>query len=657
MPIWARSAVPPETVNQRPNTRHKTKKQKTMSIIRILPETLSNKIAAGEVVERPASVVKELLENSLDAGSSQILIEIEKGGRSLIRVSDNGGGMSPDDALLCIERYATSKIYKNKDLFDIRTLGFRGEALPSIASVSKFALITRHRKVDTGTQIHIAGGKIQQVSEIGAPVGTEVVVRQLFYNTPARRKFLKGIQTEMGHIVDVVTSMALGKPRVHFKLVHNQKLLKNWVTVSDPVDRVIQALGSDLKSGLIHIQHNDEYLLLDGWISVPAITRKTSRGMHLYVNGRNCRDRVIQHAIFDGYAGRLVKRQFPLAVVFLQVPYDQVDVNVHPSKNEVRFSQQKRVHDTVRSAVSGALSQTDAQRWNRPFAQESMHYIAERPAQYELAQNESTHIEPTVIRPAPPDKEGQQPFDKSTYPSMPGFNSHDNQKKALKANIDEKGSASQNDDAVWQERTQAQGKFWEQTRFSDLRVIGQYQNIYIICESRQDLILIDQHAAHERILYEKLGGYAETQIESQGMLLPETIELNYREATILEKMLPQLLELGFEIEPFGGQTFVIKSMPAMLDSQDIKTLLTEIVEKKLENRSDDMAEKVLDDCIKLMACHGAIRANQRLNDRQISAMLSQLDTCENPSNCPHGRPTWIKLSKNFFEKAFKRILT
>jgi len=619
-----------------------------MSIIRILPETLSNKIAAGEVVERPASVVKELLENSLDADSSQILIEIEKGGRALIRVSDNGIGMSSDDALLCIERYATSKIYKHEDLFDIRTLGFRGEALPSIASVSKFSLVTRHRDLETGTQIQIAGGKIQQVSEIGAPVGSEVLVRQLFFNTPARRKFLKGIQTEMGHIVDVVTSMALGMPRVHFKLIHNRKLLKNWVAVSDPVDRVIQVLGSDLKSGLIPIQHDDGYLQLTGWVSIPAVTRKTSRGMHLYVNGRGCRDRVIQHALFDGYAGRLVKGQFPLAVVFAQVPFDQVDVNVHPSKNEVRFSQQKRVHDTVRSAVSRALTQADAQRWNRPFPQEEMHFIAEKPADFQSTNTQANSLSTK-----------QMPAESATPQNTPVSYSdlQDNEKTALQTNIDEKVSGFKGGYAGWQDRAQKQGKIWELARFRDLRVIGQYQDIYIMCESRQDLILIDQHAAHERILYEKLSGYAKSQIESQGLLLPETIELNFREATVLEKMLPQLLELGFEIEPFGGQTYVIKSMPALLDSQDIKTLLFEIVEKKLEHQSDHMAETVLDDCIKLMACHGAIRANQRLNSEQIRTMLRQLDACSNPSNCPHGRPTWIKLSKGFFEKAFKRVLT
>ena len=349
-----------------------------MTIIRILPEILSNKIAAGEVVERPASVVKELLENSLDAESTQIVVEIEKGGRSLIRVSDNGIGMRPDDALLSIERYATSKIYKNEDLFSIRTLGFRGEALPSIASVSRFSLVTRHRETDTGLEVLMAGGKIEKVTECGAPVGTQVTVRQLFFNTPARRKFLKGVQTETGHIADVVTAMALGRPAVQFKLLHNKKTVKNWVAVANPADRVIHVLGSELKAGIISVQHDDGYLQLEGWLSSPSITRKTSRSMHIYVNGRAARDRVIQHALFEGYAGRLVKGQFPMAVLFVRLPFDRVDVNVHPAKNEVRFSDQKLVHDTVRTAVTHALQQDDSRRWGRRFPQENMHVIRQK---------------------------------------------------------------------------------------------------------------------------------------------------------------------------------------------------------------------------------------------------------------------------------------
>jgi len=614
-----------------------------MSQIRILPEILSNKIAAGEVVERPASVVKELLENSLDAESTQVVVEIENGGRSLIRVSDNGMGMSPDDALLSIERYATSKIYKNEDLFSIRTLGFRGEALPSIASVSRFSLVTRHRDADTGLELLMTGGKIQKVTEIGAPVGTQVSVRQLFFNTPARRKFLKGVQTEMGHIADVVASMALGRPGVQFKLVHNHKSLKNWVAVSNPADRVIHVLGAELKEGHITVQHDDGYLQLDGWLSSPSVTRKTSRSMHIYINGRAARDRVVQHALFEGYAGRLVKGQFPMAVLFVRVPLDRVDVNVHPAKNEVRFSDQKQVHDTVRSAVARALQQVDARKWGRRFSQEKMLFIKEKPREYQRAgawtasqQHEEKQKEAltrsmkTAVSPS------------SVLP--------------LETLSDELGELTADTQPVGGNGFSKQAQIWGQTRFSDLKVIGQYQDIYIVCESNQDLILLDQHAAHERILYEKLKQSRKVKIESQGLLIPEIIDLNYREAKVLEKFLPELAPLGFEIEPFGGDTFAVKSVPAVLGDREIKTLVVEMVEKWIEDGSADAAEKAMDDGIKLMACHGAIRANQRLTDVEIKVMLEQLDACENPSNCPHGRPTWVKLGKAFFEKAFKRLV-
>jgi len=618
-----------------------------MSQIRILPEILSNKIAAGEVVERPASVVKELLENSLDAESTQILVEIEKGGRSLIRVSDNGIGMPPDDALLSIERYATSKIYKNEDLFSIRTLGFRGEALPSIASVSRFSLVTRHKGADTGLELIMAGGKIQKVTEIGAPVGTQVTVRQLFFNTPARRKFLKSIQTEMGHIVDVVSSMALGRPGVQFKLIHNNKLLKNWVAVSNPADRVIHVLGSALKEGLIPVQHDDGYLQLQGWLSSPSITRKTSRSMHIYINGRAARDRVVQHALFGGYAGRLVKGQYPMAVLFVRVPYDRVDVNVHPAKNEVRFSDQKQVHDTVRSAVAHALQQTDTRKWGRQFPQEKMLFIKEKPGNYQ--EKGTWTVSP---QPEAKEKEISAPFLKTALsPSSAS---------PLQTLSDGPGPTAAPiepaDGNGFSKQAPARLQLWDQTRFSDLKVIGQYQDIYIVCESNQDLILLDQHAAHERILYEKLKQSRKKKTESQGLLIPETIDLNYREANVLGKFLPELATLGFEIEPFGGDTFAIKSVPAVLGEGEIKSLLMEMVEKWIEDGSGDAVEKAIDDSIKLMACHGSIRANQRLTDREIKTMLEQLDACENPSNCPHGRPTWIKLDKVFFEKAFKRMV-
>ena len=334
-----------------------------MSKIKILPEILSNKIAAGEVVERPASVVKELVENSLDAGSTRIIVDIAQGGRSLIRVSDNGSGMNRDDALLALERYATSKIYKDQDLFSINTLGFRGEALPSIASVSRFSLVSRDESADAGTEIVVDGGKIKNVAEVGAPRGTMVSVKQLFFNTPARRKFLKTIGTEMGHIADRIASIALGHPGVQFRLTHNDKIVKNWLMTAEPFDRVVDVLGNDLKNDLLAIDSQTDGISISGWIASPRANRRTSRAIYLYVNGRFVHDRIVQHALFEGYAQRLVKGQFPVAVIFINVPFDEVDVNVHPTKNEVRFARQKEVHEAVRQTVAQTLYEMDRPGW------------------------------------------------------------------------------------------------------------------------------------------------------------------------------------------------------------------------------------------------------------------------------------------------------
>ena len=334
-----------------------------MSKIKILPEILSNKIAAGEVVERPASVVKELVENSLDAGSRRIIVDVAQGGRSLIRVSDNGSGMNHDDALLALERYATSKIYKDQDLFAINTLGFRGEALPSIASVSRFSLVTRDASADAGTEILVDGGKIKNVAEVGAPPGTMVSVKQLFFNTPARRKFLKTIGTEMGHIGERIASIALGHPGVQFRLTHNDKIVKDWPITTAAFDRVVDVLGHDLKNDLHALESESDGISISGWVSSPRATRRTSRAIYIYVNGRFVHDRIVQHALFEGYAQRLVKGQFPVAVLFIRVPFDEVDVNVHPTKNEVRFARQKNVHEAVRQTVAQTLYQADRPGW------------------------------------------------------------------------------------------------------------------------------------------------------------------------------------------------------------------------------------------------------------------------------------------------------
>ena len=612
-----------------------------MSKIKILPEILSNKIAAGEVIERPSAVVKELVENALDADSTRIIIEVKNGGRSLIRVSDNGSGMNRDDALLAPERYATSKIYKDEDLFAINTLGFRGEALPSIASVSKFGLVTRDRTSQTGTEVVIEGGTIKKVSQIGAPLGTMVTVRQIFFNMPARRKFLKTVNTEMGYIADTVSSMALGRPDIQFRLTHNGKVIKNWSATSDEAGRVLDVLGKDIKNNLYKIEFTSDFLTVQGWISSPRITRSTSRGIYLYVNHRVVRNRVIQHALFQGYGSRLMKGQFPVAVVFIHVPCDQLDVNVHPTKHEVKFANQKKIHDAVTGVVAESLRLSDQPQW--------------RPKRF--SEPDPMDVKSRVFESVPhfsiPRKEIQARYP-ATRTQHPG--------SGIPAEAGSSLHAGQQHVSPWEQDlrftpTSNQTKLWERKGFGDLKVIGQFQDTYILCESADRIVLIDQHAAHERILFEQLKNRSQaSKRTAQKLLLPETIELGYREAEILEGLIPDLNELGLEIEPFGGNTFVVKSVPSLLENKEVKPLIIEVVEKIARIGFTPGLEKAIDQCLILMACHGAIRANQKLSDEQIKALLEQLDQCDQPSNCPHGRPTWISWSIKDLEKSFKRIV-
>lgn len=578
-----------------------------MSQIKILPEILSNKIAAGEVVERPASVVKELIENAVDAESTKVVVEIKKGGRSVIRVSDNGVGMDRDDALLSVERYATSKIHNEKDLFSITTLGFRGEALPSIASVSEMEIVTRGASSEAATRILVVGGKIKEVTEIGAPQGTMVSVNRLFFNTPARRKYLKTEQTEMGHISDTVTRMALALPGIHFKFLHNGRSLGNWSHTPSLLHRIVDVLGGDLENRLYEVDYKGGSVGVHGFVGSPEISRTTSRGLYIYVNGRFVRDKVLNHAVMEAYEGHLMKGKFPLAMLFVNLPHDQVDVNVHPTKNSVRFEAPKQVHDMIAKAVSESLQKFDRPGWG-PIP-------AVKPTQ--------PLVQYTISPPRGRVSEPEPEFTSQTYRRPP----------------------------------EVTPPLWPEKYFASLRIIGQLHDTYIVCEAEDGLVLIDQHAAHERIVFESLkSAYNRSAITMQGLLVPETLELSHREAGILETLLEDLRSMGLEIEPFGGKTYMIKSVPALLAGRPIKPLVMEIVEKAAEIGLASGLHSGVDECLAIMACHGAIRANQKLADKQMKALLEQLDTLEHASHCPHGRPTYVHRSLRQVEKDFKRIV-
>jgi len=617
-----------------------------MSHIKILPEILSNKIAAGEVVERPASVVKELIENSLDAESEKIIIEVENGGRSIIRVSDNGTGMNHDDALLSVERYATSKIFTDRDLFSINTLGFRGEALPSIASVSKFSIVSRDKSSDAGTKIYVEGGRIKKVEQIGAPVGSMITVKQLFYNTPARRKFLKTVNTEMGHIADTVAATALSRSDVHFTLYHNSKMVSNWLPTSDPVDRAADVLGKDIRADLNPLNFKDGNISIYGRIASPRVTRSTFRGVYIYVNGRVVRDRVIRHALMEGYAQRLMKSSFPVAVLFINVPFDQVDVNVHPSKNEVRFVRQKEVHDLVKRAVTETLRQADRTVWGPRKSQDS-NGVQEQP---QIAE------ESTGYRAKDEVSSNQHPAS-SIHQSSPSATPWQGKRVSTSLRLRLRPGKANEYPASNIEHPAIQSPIWGKKRLTDLRIIGQLHNTYILCESKDELFLIDQHAAHERIVFEQLKKRSKgLKTAAQRLLIPETIDMGYLEAEMLDSLMPEFEKLGLEIEHFGGNTFVVKSVPGILSGRQVKPLIMEIVEKMIKTGFAPGLEKAMDEFLILMACHSAIRANQSLTDVQIKGLFEQLENCENPSHCPHGRPTWIKWTIKDLEKSFGRIV-
>jgi DNA mismatch repair protein MutL len=624
-------------------------------------------------VERPSSVVKELAENALDAGATRLLIDIEQGGRSLIRVADDGCGMSRDDALLSIERHATSKIASDQDLFSIRTLGFRGEALPSIAAVSKLSLVTRDAGSDSGTELTIEGGRLVNVVETGAPAGTLVTVRQLFFNTPARRKFLKSIATEMAHIADILASLALAWPQVHFRLTHNDRVVKSWPAVSDPFERAADVLGGVPRGDLHAVElGREEGISVSGWISHPRAFRKSANGIFILVNRRFVRDRVVQHALFQGYAQRLVKGQFPLAVLSISVPFDQVDVNVHPAKSEVRFARPNEVHEAVRQAVAQTLYDIDRPAWKPVGYLETPREpgeVAEGRIEFGRRKGEGGSWKAEGGRRRGEEVGAGSGSWSQIVGEAPGRRSQGSF-GGVGSSLDDRGGTplpQVHEKAILPPSAfrlppsspslSSQSDLWETRGFAGMRVIGQLHDTYIVCEARDGMILIDQHAAHERVLYEQLTRRAENQrAPFQALLVPETLDLGFREVQALEAVMPHLAELGFEVEPFGGGTVVVKSIPGFLSSRDIRPLLTEMAEMASSSAGPADPQAVLDFCRQRAACHGAIRAGQTLAPDQMRTLLRQLDECGNLSHCPHGRPTWLRYDIGMIERGFRRVV-
>ena len=607
-----------------------------MSKIRILPEILSNQIAAGEVVQRPSSVVKELVENCIDAKATRITVEIERGGKSLIRVSDDGSGLGRDEAMLSIERYATSKIFTKEDLFAIASFGFRGEALPSIASVAKFCLVSRTAASDIGTKIEIVGGKLVKVSDEGAPVGTLVEVKHLFFNTPARRKFLKGEATEAGHIADTVAGLALGNPHVGFRLFVNKKLVKNFPHGQDLFQRSLLVLGKDVTHKLYRLKGLEENIAVSGVCSNPLVTRSTSGRIYLFVNNRLVYDRGLVASVFKGYQGRIMKGRFPMGVVCVGLPFDQVDVNVHPTKREIKFLNPQPVYQAVGRAVESALVE----------AQKDLIAYAKSAGPGEFSAHEVFENRP-ADRVAQSTLAWEHPFLGEAKKTMFGIKQEpEGSGQPIESlpedSLDEKSRINQ---SHHQSQTQSQTPF---------HVLGQVLGTYIVAQKENSLVLVDQHAAHERVVYEALKKRHHTLgVHSQDLLVPEVLELTHGEADSLSAILEALSGMGLRIEPFGGTCFVVKAVPSLLGEKELKPLVLELIETFKE---DSRLDEIQDACLVSMACHSALRAHKQMNGQEMVRLLEDLERCDNSLHCPHGRPTIISFDEQQLKKLFKRLV-
>jgi DNA mismatch repair protein MutL len=649
-----------------------------MGKIRVLSDQVANQIAAGEVVERPASVVKELLENSLDAGATRIRVEIEAGGRKLIRIVDNGHGMGRDDALLAFERHATSKLRSSDDLLSIATLGFRGEALPSIASVARVNLETRAAEDETGTVMEIAGGKLLRVEDAGLPTGTTIAVHDLFFNTPARRKFLRAEQTELGHVAALVTHYALAHPGKHFELHSATQALLVAPAVANAGERLYQIFGRETFDSLIPVAAETDFaraglpepppwkraedyepaapgfLRLSGFVSKPELQKLNRNSIYVFVNGRLIRDKLILHAFTEAYRNIIPPTSFPVVLLFLEMPPQEVDVNVHPAKTEVRFRQGSFVHDFVRDTVRTALMNA------RPAASffQALHAAPTAGSSLMVDVSPLGGVDQPVYAPHSLVAESEaliEPGDTAAFelrervvpPSAGRLGFEGN---GMAVGYDENVGAT----GLEAERGEPQPPTLNS--LASLKPLGQLRDSFILATNEEGLWIVDQHVAHERVLFEKI--LRERQVESvqrQRLLMPVLVELLPEQMVTFAAIAEELERNGFEAEPFGPRTLAVKATPVGLEGKELERVLEELLgvtDKTAQVENEELRRTRIAASI---ACHAAIKVNMPLEPAKIDWLLAELGKTEHPMSCPHGRPIALRYSLRDIQRAFQRI--
>jgi DNA mismatch repair protein MutL len=692
-----------------------------MGRIRVLPDQVANQIAAGEVVDRPASVVKELLENALDAGASRIRIEVEAGGRKLIRVADDGQGMNRDDALLAFERHATSKLRTADDLLSIATLGFRGEALPSIASVARVTLETADGDEAAGTKIEIAGGKILHVDDAALPRGTTIAVADLFFNTPARRKFLRAESTELAHVTALVTHYALVHPEKHFELISATHTIVSAPPVTRTAERIFQIFGKDTLSQLLPVaaetpleraglpepppwkkdpdepKRDPGTLRLAGFFSKPELQKLNRNSIYIFVNKRLIRDRLLMHAITEAYRNVIPPTSFPVVLLFLEMPPEEVDVNVHPAKTEVRFRQQSHIHDFVRDSLRTALikarpaagflaaldSQPNASPSLMPPATSPLPGAARSasvppqpdsdPDAFKTARTDAEPFQLTPRQPSP--VPGSLPFsaggmglgnfDREAWGEaaaalfQPGAGSGAENCSPGTGSFSENGHDAAAATAV----VEAEQAAATLNHLGSLRPLAQLRESFILAAGDDGLWIIDQHVAHERVLFEKILRDRQVEkVQRQRLLMPLLVELKPEQMVVFAGIAEELERNGFEVEPFGPHTLAVKAAPVGLDGSQLERTLGEVIEQSSGGGDDSYEAKQNEDLTALrtriaasIACHSAIKVNTALDPVRMEWLLLELAKTEHPTSCPHGRPIALLYSWKEILRAFHRI--
>lgn len=641
-----------------------------MNKIQVLDSVTIDKIAAGEVIERPASVVKELVENAIDAGSTAIVVEIKDGGISLIRITDNGSGIDREDVPAAFLRHSTSKIRTADDLVHIGSLGFRGEALSSIAAVSQVELITKTKEQTFGTRYRIAGGKEEELEDAGAPDGTTFLVRQLFYNTPARRKFLKTPMTEASHVGDLMTRMALSHPDISFQFINNGQSKLHTSGNGNLKDVIYHIYGRDIAANLLSADYEASGIKVTGYLGKPLISRGNRNFENYYINGRYVKSSIISKAIEDAYKDFTMQHKYPFVVLHMDIDGESVDVNVHPTKMELRFNRQQEVYNTVYAAVDQGLHEKEliphveidvptskiTPQTTDSLSQKNISQKAVEPQKESIPQNAVTPAKSAV----PPVQERDLNYfmTKMKERVMAEHRQRTASEKPSDNSVrEDKTSYRVSETPIPKQLDLFEEKLLTKEAKAEYKIIGQVFETYWLVEYHDNLYIIDQHAAHERVLYEKtLRSMKTREYTSQMISPPIVLNLSMQEGELLNRYMDQFTRIGFEIEEFGQDSYAVRAVPDNLFSIAKKDLLLQMLDSLSDELNRNLSPELIDEKVASMSCKAAVKGNMKLSAAEVDTLIGELLTLDNPYHCPHGRPTIIAMTKRELEKKFKRII-